>query len=43
MDGWMDGQTDIHDDPVVACHNVANMPKNNKEIILMECRECDHH
>jgi len=35
----MDRQTDVRR-LIVACHNVANMPKNNKEIKLMECDLC---
>jgi len=37
---WMDGQTCMMM-LVVACHNVANVAKNNTEIMLWECRECD--
>jgi hypothetical protein len=42
-DGWMDGWTDRQTYMmvlIVACHNVANMPKNNKEIKLRECDLC---
>jgi len=38
-DRWVKGQTDMRR-PIVACHNVANMPKYNKEIKLRECDLC---